>query len=149
MGLFSATLAAGGAVGVVLGGGLTSALSWRWGLYVNVAFSLVALIGGPRVLPALRGNRKVRIDLGWFRPSGLRLAAATCRWFWWPPSSKGSAPASLRRRPSTPPSPALSHPIAALQVPARARQASSAHPSAQPYWLGLGSQDAVSKDGAG
>lgn len=98
MGLFSATLAAGGAVGVVLGGGLTSALSWRWCLYVNVAFSLVALIGGPRVLPALRGNRKVRIDLGWFRPSGLRLAAATCRWFWWPPSSKGSAPASLRRR---------------------------------------------------
>lgn len=62
MGVFSATMASGGAVGLVVGGVLTSALSWRWCLYLNVAFSLVALIGAPRVLPALRGNNQVRID---------------------------------------------------------------------------------------
>jgi EmrB/QacA subfamily drug resistance transporter len=63
MGVFSATMASGGAVGLILGGMLTSALSWRWCLYMNVALSLVALIGGPRVLPALSGNTKVQIDL--------------------------------------------------------------------------------------
>lgn len=63
MGIFSATMASGGALGLVLGGVLTSALSWRWCLYLNVALSLLVLVGGPRVLPALRGNRRVRIDL--------------------------------------------------------------------------------------
>lgn len=71
MGFFSATMAAGGAAGLVLGGVLTSALSWRWCLYMNLALSLVALIGGPRVLPALRGNKQVHIDL----PSVLSAAA--------------------------------------------------------------------------
>ncbi len=63
MGVFSATMASGGAVGLILGGVLTSALSWRWCLYMNVALSLVALIGGPHVLPALPGDNKVQIDL--------------------------------------------------------------------------------------
>jgi EmrB/QacA subfamily drug resistance transporter len=63
MGVFTATLTAGAAVGLVLGGVLTSELSWRWCLYVNVAFSLVALIGAPRVLPALAGRKEVQIDV--------------------------------------------------------------------------------------
>ena len=63
MGIFTATLTAGGAVGLVLGGVLTSELSWRWCLYVNVAFSLVALVGAPRVLPALAGRKEVQIDI--------------------------------------------------------------------------------------
>ena len=63
MGIFSATMASGGALGLVLGGVLTSALSWRWCLYLNLALSLVVLIGGPRVLPTLRGNNGVRIDV--------------------------------------------------------------------------------------
>jgi EmrB/QacA subfamily drug resistance transporter len=71
MGVFSATMASGGAAGLVLGGVLTSALNWRWCLYMNVALSLVALIGGPRVLPALPGNKEVQIDL----PSVLFAAA--------------------------------------------------------------------------
>lgn len=67
MGVFTATLTAGMAVGLVLGGVLTTVLSWRWCLYVNVALSLVALVGGPRFLPAVAGRKGVRIDL----PSAL------------------------------------------------------------------------------
>lgn len=63
MGIFTATLSAGMAAGLLLGGVLTSELSWRWCLYVNVAFSLVALVGGLRALPSLAGRREVRIDL--------------------------------------------------------------------------------------
>jgi MFS family permease len=59
IGIFTATNAAGGAIGLVLGGVLTTALSWRWCLYVNVAVSLVAIIGGPRVLPAVAGRREI------------------------------------------------------------------------------------------
>ena len=63
MGVFTATLASGGAVGLVLGGLLTSGLGWRWCLYINVALALVPLTIGPRVLPALRRRKDVRIDL--------------------------------------------------------------------------------------
>jgi EmrB/QacA subfamily drug resistance transporter len=63
MGFFTATLTAGVAVGLILGGVLTSELSWRWCLYVNVALALVAIIGAPRVLPALPGRGEVRIDV--------------------------------------------------------------------------------------
>jgi len=63
MGVFTATLTSGAAAGLLLGGVLTSELSWRWCLYVNIAFALVALIGAPRVLPALPGRREVQIDV--------------------------------------------------------------------------------------
>jgi EmrB/QacA subfamily drug resistance transporter len=63
IGIFTATLTAGLAVGLVLGGVLTSALNWRWCLYVNIPLSLVAIVGAPRVLPALPGRPQVRIDL--------------------------------------------------------------------------------------
>src|SRR5262249_51885113 len=63
IGVFTATLTAGAALGLILGGVLTTGLGWRWCLYVNVAFSLVAIIGGPKVLPAVAGQRDVRIDL--------------------------------------------------------------------------------------
>jgi EmrB/QacA subfamily drug resistance transporter len=63
MGFFTATLTAGLAVGLVLGGVLTSAFGWRWCLYVNVILSLVTIVGAPRVLPNLAPRRDVRIDL--------------------------------------------------------------------------------------
>ena len=63
IGIFTATLTAGMALGLVLGGVLTSELSWRWCLYVNVPLSLVAILGAPRVLPALPGRPEIRIDV--------------------------------------------------------------------------------------
>jgi MFS family permease len=63
IGIFTATLTAGMALGLVLGGVLTSELNWRWCLYVNVPLSLVAIIGAPRVLPALAGRPQIKIDV--------------------------------------------------------------------------------------
>ena len=62
IGIFTATLTAGLAVGLVLGGVVTTVLGWRWCLYVNIPLSMVAIIGAPRVLPAVRERREVRID---------------------------------------------------------------------------------------
>jgi MFS family permease len=63
IGIFTATLTAGLALGLVLGGVLTSALNWRWCLYVNVPLSLIAIVGAPRVLPALPGRPQITIDV--------------------------------------------------------------------------------------
>jgi EmrB/QacA subfamily drug resistance transporter len=71
IGIFSATIASGAAAGLILGGVLTTELGWRWCLYVNVAVSLIAIIAGPRVLPARPARREVRVDL----PSALLASA--------------------------------------------------------------------------
>jgi EmrB/QacA subfamily drug resistance transporter len=48
---YYAAVASGGAsVGLVLGGILTSWLSWRWGLFVNVPVGALLVVAAPRVL---------------------------------------------------------------------------------------------------
>jgi EmrB/QacA subfamily drug resistance transporter len=71
VGIFTAANAAAGATGLVLSGILTSELSWRWCMYLNVALALVAIIGGPRVLPEGAGRREIHIDL----PSAVLASA--------------------------------------------------------------------------
>ncbi|RAG82585.1 MFS transporter [Streptacidiphilus pinicola] len=44
-GIFGAIAGAGGAVGLLLGGALTQYANWRWALYVNIIFAIVAVIG--------------------------------------------------------------------------------------------------------
>ncbi|GLZ79166.1 hypothetical protein Afil01_39730 [Actinorhabdospora filicis] len=44
-GIFGAIAGAGGAIGLLLGGVLTEYLDWRWCLYVNLVFAVIALIG--------------------------------------------------------------------------------------------------------
>lgn len=43
--VFGAISGGGGAIGLILGGALTEYLSWRWCLYVNIPFALVAVVG--------------------------------------------------------------------------------------------------------
>jgi EmrB/QacA subfamily drug resistance transporter len=44
LGIWSAVAGAGGAAGSILGGVLTSALSWRWVLFVNIPIGVVATV---------------------------------------------------------------------------------------------------------
>src|SRR5229473_1449273 len=50
MGVYAAMSVAGGAVGLIAGGLLTTYLSWRWVLFVNVPIGVVAALAAPRVL---------------------------------------------------------------------------------------------------
>ena len=50
LGVWGAVAGAGGAAGVLLGGILTSGLSWRWVLFVNVPIGLIAAMLAPRIL---------------------------------------------------------------------------------------------------
>jgi MFS family permease len=83
-GIFGAIAGAGGAVGLLLGGILTEYLSWRWCLYVNVVFSVVAVTAAVRLLRRDKRDTNVRLDsLGTpcsravlRRPAGGRLLFA-------------------------------------------------------------------------
>ena len=61
-GIFGAIAGAGGAVGLLLGGVLTEYLSWRWCLYVNVIFSVVAVAAAIRLLSRDRRDPSVHLD---------------------------------------------------------------------------------------
>jgi EmrB/QacA subfamily drug resistance transporter len=50
LGIWGAVAGAGGAAGVLLGGILTSGLSWRWVLFVNVPIGIAAAAMAPRTL---------------------------------------------------------------------------------------------------
>ena len=62
-GIYGAIAAGGGAVGLLLGGVLTEYLSWRWSLYVNLAFAIPAAIGGLALLHNQTHAATARIDL--------------------------------------------------------------------------------------
>jgi EmrB/QacA subfamily drug resistance transporter len=70
-GIFGSVAGGGGAVGLVLGGVLTEYLSWRWCLYVNLAFAAVAGFGGLRLMVNVRPPTRPRIDF-----VGVALASA-------------------------------------------------------------------------
>ena len=62
LGVYSAVSAGGGAVGLLMGGIITSYLSWRWIMFVNVPIGLLLAFAAPRVL--IRGEGKPgRLDL--------------------------------------------------------------------------------------
>jgi EmrB/QacA subfamily drug resistance transporter len=61
MGVYSAMAGGGGAVGLLLGGVLTTYASWRWVFFVNVPIGLLVAAAAPRVL-AESPRRSGRID---------------------------------------------------------------------------------------
>ena len=54
IGLWSAVAGAGGASGAILGGVLTSGLSWRWVFFVNVPIGAIAIVASYRLLTETR-----------------------------------------------------------------------------------------------
>jgi MFS family permease len=61
-GVYGAITGAGGAAGLLLGGVLTEYRDWRWCLYVNLAFAVVAAIGGALLLHHRRVATRPRLD---------------------------------------------------------------------------------------
>jgi EmrB/QacA subfamily drug resistance transporter len=55
MGVFGFVMAAGGSLGVLLGGILTDALSWHWIFLVNVPIGIAVIALSVRLVPALHG----------------------------------------------------------------------------------------------
>ncbi len=62
-GAFSAVAASGAALGLLIGGALTSYLSWRWCLYVNLVFAGIAIIGGVLLLGRQPKTPGARLDV--------------------------------------------------------------------------------------
>jgi EmrB/QacA subfamily drug resistance transporter len=60
--VFGAVAGGGGAVGLLLGGILTSYLSWRWCLYVNLFFAAIAVVGGLLLLTNPPRGEQSRLD---------------------------------------------------------------------------------------
>jgi EmrB/QacA subfamily drug resistance transporter len=56
LGIWGAVAGAGGAAGVLLGGILTSGLSWRWVLFVNVPIGIASAMLAPRTLAESRAE---------------------------------------------------------------------------------------------
>jgi len=62
-GVYGAIAAAGGAVGLLLGGALTEYLSWRWTLYINLVFAGLAFIGAAVLLQRRPSLVKPKLDI--------------------------------------------------------------------------------------
>ncbi|MDH6136772.1 EmrB/QacA subfamily drug resistance transporter [Kitasatospora sp. MAA4] len=56
-GIYGAIAGGGGAIGLILGGLLTEYLNWRWTLFVNVPFAVIAVIGAVMVIREPGGAR--------------------------------------------------------------------------------------------
>jgi MFS family permease len=91
-GVYGAIAAAGGAVGLLLGGALTEYLSWRWTLYVNLVFAAVAFTGGAVLLNTVFASAVTSYVtahlaaarlIGRQALTGLALAHGYDTAFWW------------------------------------------------------------------
>jgi len=60
LGVWGAVAGAGGAAGVLFGGILTSGLSWRWVLFVNVPIGLASAVLAPRLLQESHSEAETR-----------------------------------------------------------------------------------------
>ena len=90
-GIYGAIAGSGASIGLLLGGVLTEYLNWRFAMYVNLAFAIVAIAGALTLLNNVPQDDKPRIDLP--APSRSRWAcSASC--------SASTAPRSTAGRPA-------------------------------------------------
>jgi EmrB/QacA subfamily drug resistance transporter len=61
-GVFGSVAAGGGGVGLIIGGVLTEYLSWRWTLYVNLVFAVIAVAGALAFMSRNRPTNPPRMD---------------------------------------------------------------------------------------
>ncbi|MFY9926650.1 MAG: MFS transporter [Streptosporangiaceae bacterium] len=61
-GVFGSVAAGGGAVGLILGGALTQYLSWRYTLYVNLVFAVIAITGALVYIRSTRPATRPQMD---------------------------------------------------------------------------------------
>src|ERR1700727_2007271 len=61
-GVFGSVAAGGGAVGLILGGALTQYLSWRYTLYVNLVFAVIAIADALAYIHGTRSANPPRMD---------------------------------------------------------------------------------------
>ena len=72
LGFWSMVAAGGPVIGVIVGGPVVEAFSWRWIFVAQVPFTLLALLVGWLVLPSVERRRGVRFDI----PGSVLLAVA-------------------------------------------------------------------------
>src|SRR6202451_301885 len=70
-GVFGSVAGGGGAVGLILGGFLTQYFSWRWTLYINLFFAVIAIAGAVVYMRSNRPDTRPKMD--W---AGTVLASA-------------------------------------------------------------------------
>jgi EmrB/QacA subfamily drug resistance transporter len=63
LGIWGALAGAGGAVGVLMGGVLTSGLGWQWVLFVNAPIGAAAALAAPRFVRESRGEQRTSMDV--------------------------------------------------------------------------------------
>jgi EmrB/QacA subfamily drug resistance transporter len=61
--VFGGIAGSGAAIGLLLGGLLTEYLNWRWTLFVNLAFTVVAFAGALTLLHTQRSEHRPKLDL--------------------------------------------------------------------------------------
>ena len=65
MGIYGFVCAGGGSLGAMLGGVLTSTLTWHWVFLVNLPIGVAVIAFAPRLLPATKGADDARhLDIG-------------------------------------------------------------------------------------
>jgi EmrB/QacA subfamily drug resistance transporter len=74
-GIYGAIAGGGAAIGLLLGGVLTEYLSWRWSLYVNLAFAIPTAVAAMALLHNERASARPKLDLPGTLTASLGLFA--------------------------------------------------------------------------
>ena len=146
-GIFGAIAGTGGAIGLLLGGVLTEYLSWRWAMYVNLAFAIPAALGARRAAAdQARPRPAASIDIPGHAPATGRPVRARLRLLRAPRPTAGATADGRSPRRRRRPARRLRRARAPRRQPAAAAaRACSTAPAAAPTWPSPSSAPACSR----